>query len=178
MNKYKVGQKVKVKENIESCSRSSHDIFFAREMGAFTGKIVTIKKIEVFGLDYQYCIEEDSDEYIWDEEWFEPVDEVKNRKDLKDGDIITLANGDRLMYLDGEFKDLSVKHSNSILDIYDLNEDLTYAYDSDKEINKVVKVERPASYYEVFNKDKEVKELTVEEISKLLGYEVKIKSTD
>ena len=174
MNKYKVGQKVKVKEDIESCSRSSHNIFFTDEMGTFKGKIVTIKTIKVFGEDYQYYLKEDSKGLLWDEEWFELFDEVKTKKDLKDGDIITLANGDRLLYYDEDFRDLSDDHTNNILDLNDLNNDLTYKHDYDKETNKVVKVERPTSYYEVFNRDKEVKELTVEEISKLLGYEVKI----
>ena len=61
-----------------------------------------------------------------------------------------------------------------IPDLDDLNEDLTFARDYDDEENKVVKVERPATYYEVFNRDESVREMTVEEISKALGYEVKI----
>lgn len=171
MIKYKVGQKVKVKEDIEVCSRSSHDIFFTYGMEKYKGKIVTIKETTLFKDEFQYYIAEDSKEWLWDEEWFEPVDIVKTKKDLKDGDIVTLASGERLLFSDGDFTDLDEEHYNYITYIDDLNDDLTYINDRRKD--DVVKVERPTSYYEVFNRE-DTKELTVEEISKLLGYEVKI----
>lgn len=174
MNKYKVGQKVRIKENIEVGSHSSRNVYFATEMSSYKGIIVTIKKVNEFSEEYQYRIVDDSGKWLWDEEWFEPINEVKTKKDLRDGDIVTLANGDKLMYLDKDFKDLSVKHTNSLLDIEDLNDDLTFSQDYDKEKNNVIKVERPLTYYEAFNIEETVKELTVEEISKLLGYKVKI----
>ena len=174
MIKYKVGQKVRVKGNIEVGSYSSHNIYFADEMADYKGRIVTIKRANVFEEEYQYKIDADSSEWLWDEEWFESVNEVKNIEDLKDGDIITLGNGDRLSYFDGSFTDLNDVYTNNVCDLSDLNYDLTFKHKHNKEENKVVKVERPLTYYEVFNREETVKEMTIEEISKALGYKVKI----
>ena len=117
--------------------------------------------------------------YIISKDWL--VDEENYRKgkdnmefkkdDLKNGDIVTLRNGDRLVFVGSEdFIDLSDDNDNCLSDICDLEDDLThYSYeDSD-----IVKIERPVEYTTVFTRG-EVKEMTVEEISKALGYEVKV----
>lgn len=174
MNKYEVGQKVRIKEDIEVCTRSSHDTFFAIEMAKYKGKIVTIKETNVFNEEYSYYLDIDTSEYIWDEEWLEPVNIVETKKDLKDGDIVTLGNGERLLLSGRDFKDFDEDAKNLIADLDDLNDDLTFNRDYSEEDNIVVKVERPLTYYEVFNREETAKELTVEEISKLLGYKVKI----
>lgn len=96
------------------------------------------------------------------------------KNDLRDGDIVTLRNGDRLVYAIGNFFDLCRNFDNEITTLTDINEDLTrnneYAEDED-----IVKVERSTGYETVFvREEKEVKEMTIEEIYKALGYEVKI----
>ena len=149
-------------------------ITFVKEMKEYKGKILTINKTNAFGNDYEYQILEDKGDYYWDEEWLEPVNEVESKEDLNDGDIVTLGNGERLLFAGGDFHDLGSNANNLISDLDDLNDDLTFNRDYLEEENKVVKVERPTTYYEVFKREETVKELTVEEISKLLGYEVKI----
>lgn len=172
MSKYKVGQKVKIKEYIEDGSCSSNGIYFNKEMKKYLGNVVTIEETNVLGSSYRYYyIKEDNGSWKWDEEWLEPYDEVKTKEDLKDGDVVTLRNGDRLLYCDGQFKDLTYPHHNGICDTYDIEDDLTSDSDDNDDI---MKVERPLSYYEVFNREDKVREMTVEEISKALGYEVKI----
>ena len=94
------------------------------------------------------------------------------KKDLKDGDIVTLRNGDRLILCDENFIDLSDENHNWISDLDCLNNDLTYYNENDEE-NDVIKVERPVKYETVFERE-EVKELTVDEISEKLGYKVKV----
>ena len=44
----------------------------------------------------------------------------------------------------------------------------------DDENNDIMKVERPVMYHTVFERDETVKEMTLDEICKALGYEVKI----
>ena len=171
MIKYEVGQKVRIKEDIEVASRSSNNTFFASDMAKYRGQVVTISRIHNND-EKDYDIVEDGLHFTWAEEWFEPVNEVKTKADLKDGDIITLASGERLLFSNGDFTDLDEEHYNYITDLDDLKDDLTYINDRRKD--DVVKVERPLTYYEVFNREETTKELTVEEISKLLGYEVKI----
>lgn len=98
---------------------------------------------------------------------------VKTTDDLITGDIVTLENGDRL-YFDGlNFEDLSDEHDNSLYDKYDLNHDLTSKDRSCSESN-IVKVERPMKYTTVFERVKVAREMTISEISKALGYEVKV----
>ena len=126
-------------------------------MEEYTDKVVTISKVGYHDSDYKYAIEEDYGNWLWDEEWFEPAGVVKTKEDLKDGDIITLGNGDRLLFSDGFFNDIDEKHDNYIGDLFDLNVDLTYSGYSTEESNNVVKVERPLTYYEVFNRNSEVK---------------------
>ena len=139
-------------------------------MAKFKGQVVTISRIHNCD-DKDYDVEEDKDCYTWAEEWFEPVEEVKSMDDLEDGDVVTLRNGDRLLYCDEQFKDLTYPHHNGVCCLDDLYPDLTSCNDK---YDDVIKVERPATYYEVFNREESVREMTVEEISKALGYEVKI----
>ena len=120
---------------------------------------------------------------IWDknnERWsfneneLELVDVVKTKDDLKCGDIVTLRNGDKLIYGDDEFMDLDDNNDNSLCDLDDLKDDLKY--DGYKHSNDydIIKVERPINFEIVYVRDETVREMTVEEISKALGYEVKI----
>lgn len=96
---------------------------------------------------------------------------IVSKDDLKNGDIVTLRNGDRLVFVnDEDFIDLSDDNDNYLSEICDLEDDLRHDSDEDSDI---VKVERPEKYTTVFTRT-EVKEMTVEEISKALGYEVKV----
>ena len=117
--------------------------------------------------------------YIISKDWL--VDEENYRKgkdnmefkkdDLKNGDIVTLRNGDRLVFVGSEdFIDLSDDNDNCLSDICDLEDDFTHESYEDSDI---VKIERPVEYTTVFSRE-EAKEMTVEEISKALGYEVKV----
>ena len=65
---------------------------------------------------------------------------------------------------------MSDDNDNCLSDICDLEDDFTHEIYEDSDI---VKIERPVEYTTVFTRG-EVKEMTVEEISKALGYEVKV----
>ncbi len=101
--------------------------------------------------------------------WWFPEFELElitfTKKDLKDGDRITLRNGD-VGYID----------NNGVLgtglSYGTINDDLTNGGSCGKSLD-IVKVERPVKYRTVYTRT-EVREMTVEEISRELGYEVKV----
>ncbi len=96
---------------------------------------------------------------------------ITSRDELKEHDIIVLRNGDELVLDEyNDFRDISDEPCNGITDLYCLTDDLKSS-DGDK-INDVIQVKRPV-YTTVFKRDT-YKELTVKEISDLLGYDVKI----
>ena len=112
--------------------------------------------------------------YIISKDWLVEEEDYRKGKDnmefkkddLKNGDIVTLRNGDRLVFVGSEdFIDLSDDNDNCLSDICDLEDDFTHESYEDSDI---VKIERPVEYTTVFKRE-EVKEMTVEEISKALG---------
>lgn len=120
--------------------------------------------------------------YYWNchKEDLKLVEGNMKKEDLKQNDIVTLRNGDRLVLIEGDFYDLSNKNHNSLSDIDDLDDYLKYdgyCYSTEKEDNDIVKVERPVEYETVFERE-EVQELTVDEISERLGYKVKVVGED
>lgn len=96
------------------------------------------------------------------------------KADLEDGDIVTLRNGEKLMFYEEDLFDIGRNHSNCLYDLDELTDDLK---SEDEEDEDIVKVERAIDYTTLYQR-KEAKEMTVEEISKALGYEVKIVKGD
>lgn len=126
--------------------------------------------------DSQHCYE---GERMWLDKELELIEVNKmTKKDLKNGDIVTLRNGDRLVLCDECFNDLSGDYSNHLYDLDELRDDLTYKAWDDDSSSDIVKVERPVKYETVFERREEVKELTVDEISEKLGYKVKVVGVD
>ena len=85
------------------------------------------------------------------------------KNDLKDGDIVTLRNGDRLLYFDNDFLDLNDDPDNKLRDLNDLNDNMTFnIVNKDDVKNDIVKVQRPTIYDEIFNR--QTKKMTIAEI--------------
>jgi hypothetical protein len=156
---FKVGDKVKIVNP-----------YFIDEI--YKGDVVTIIKIEESPFPQtrpRYFVKENS--RPWVERELKLVEEFKMKKeDLKNEDIVTLRNGDRQIFDGYSLIDLSDDNNNFVCDISDLNDDLTCDECEDYD---VIKVERPVKYETVFERE-DVKELTVDEISKRLGYKVKV----
>ena len=82
--KYKVGDKVRVREDLVADQWYGDDIF-TPEMDSFKGQVVTIKKIR----ENKYVIEEDHGDWNWTDEMFLPIikykigDKVIVREDLE-----------------------------------------------------------------------------------------------
>ena len=98
----------------------------------------------------------------------ELVDTSKFKKsDLQDGDIVTDREGYKSLFYDDSLHGSTTAIDYLTDDLKDIN------CDSD---NDIVKVERPIKLETIFERkeEPEVREMTVEEISEALGYEVKV----
>ena len=158
------GKKVRVKNNLRNIEDFRGG--FTPSMEEFEGKIVTITNV----YDDKVYIKEDIPGHIWDLRAFEELS--FNKGDIKEGDIITLRNGDRLLVdADKDLQDLSEENDNSVASLYVYRNDMIHCC-GNKDYD-IVKVERPVKYSTIFERE-EVREMTVEEISKALGYEVKV----
>ena len=89
----------------------------------------------------------------------------------------SLRNGDRVYdndptYEYGVVHDDAIKYgSDSSLNLGKFNEDLTHVHISNFDI---IKVERPVKFETVFEREEEIKELTMEEVCEMAGCTVKI----
>ena len=68
MAKYKIGDKVKIREDLKG-GRRYNDVYCNDTMAELAGKIVTIDDID--NIEGDYHIEEDSDNYWWSEGMFD-----------------------------------------------------------------------------------------------------------
>ena len=161
------GKKVRVKNNLRNIEDFRGGLIPSME--EFEGKIVTITNV----YDDKVRIKEDFHQYVWDLRAFEELEGlVINKDDIKEGDIITLRNGDRLLVdADKDLQDLSEENDNSVASLYVYRDDMIHCC-GNKDYD-IVKVERPVKYSTIFERE-EVRKMTVEEISKALGYEVKV----
>ena len=93
------------------------------------------------------------------------------RQDLQFADVLTLRNGERYVVADNCIygEERSYSRDCDIIQTW-YNADLTQNEGDENE--DIVKVERAGQV--IYERKNEVKEMTVEEISKALGYEVKI----
>lgn len=97
------------------------------------------------------------------------------KSDLLDGDIVTQRNGNKKIYCINRDGFVGI-NDNSYLHYRNYTENLL---DKDgDEIYDIMKVERPAKYETVFIRDTEVKEMTIAEIEKELGYPIKVIKED
>ncbi len=94
-------------------------------------------------------------------------------KDFKNGDIVTLRNGDKLLYVDEEFYINSGEGDNSLCDIYDLEDDLTCEDDKN---STIVRIDRPVAFKTIY--ERAARKMTVSEICDTLGYDVEIVKED
>ena len=99
--------------------------------------------------------------------------------DLKDGDVVTLRNGARLMFSDESFSDIGNVINNGLYCLDDLTDDLrlnvnSAVWTNEKKDNDIMIVERPDSYTTIWHRKEEVKEMTLAQVCEELGYNVKI----
>lgn len=179
--KFKVGDKVRVKKNLKDIEKFSHG--YMPNMESFEGKIVTIEYVT----EEWVMIEEDTHHCDWDFRAFEPI----NKKPTKE-ELLEMPMGTKIT-TDAKEDNVFVKTDNGIYGTIDDREDIETAFYNeagdemvDDEINddlsldedltygtKIIKIEVP-TYETVYDSSEEVKEMTMDEICKALGYNVKI----
>ena len=121
--KYKIGDKVRVREDLVANQRYGDDVFDP-VMDSFKGQIVSIKTV----YKNKYTIEEDCGDWYWTDEMFLPIikykigDKVIVREDLKVGE----RYGKNLFVLAMDlFKGKIVTIQDIIIDGYRIIEDHT-----------------------------------------------------
>lgn len=179
--KIKVGDKVLLKNERGGNWNSNGD------MDKYIGKVVTVRGFIPFDTNSFYIKEDEDDEdakSTYAGRWVFGIDDIERvmtdnftRDDLQFADIVTTRNGERYVVAnEGMFgeEDGYWLGSEYMPNFY--KQDLKY--DSNLEGNRIydiVKVERAGRViWERPEEEKEVKEMTIAEISEALGYEVKV----
>lgn len=99
--KYKVGDKVRVRSDLEvNKNYGSHA--FVSVMEKFKSKIVTIERVD---LNNKYQIKEDDGEWYWNDEMLLPVTFTKS--DLETGHVVEYRDGQRRMVIGDTLIDCS-----------------------------------------------------------------------
>lgn len=161
MGKYKVGDKVRiVKKRAGSMIPS---------MDKYLGSVMCICRVLPSG---GYEMLEDNQTWNWDDASIEGYANIIKKSDLKNGDIITYRDCDkRIVREDGLYGLQNLNFKRLSLEGYD--EDLFYLDDCDFDIIKVYRPETEETFY-TEREQKKVKEMTVAEIEKELGYPIKV----
>lgn len=167
MSKFKVGDRVRILDGREN---PNDHISWVDEMDEYIGTVHTVERV----FSYSYGLSNTA--YRFAEEWLAPAKFMKF--DLKEFDIVEFRNGDKTWVL----KDIVLGRlgiGGFSVDTWkdDLIDRSAHGYD-------IMKVYRPTDSIPtdkskwidlpVVYERTEVKEMTVEEISKALGYEVKV----
>lgn len=173
---FKVGDRVRIKswEQMEKEFGENFDgeincrPCFTEYMKHLCGRTASIE--EIYGTDVVLTNWSDSSNtrrWCLSTDMIELVDLSKfTKSNLQEGDIVTDREGCKSLYSNGNFvgKTLNIKWLTDDLKDIDGESD-----------NDIVKVERPIKLETVFErKEPEVIEMTVEEISRALGHEVKV----
>lgn len=165
---FKVGDKVRVKKNLKDIEKFKHG--YMPDMESFEGKIVTIKGVYA---EEGVTIEEDIHHYYWDFRAFEPI----NKKTTKE-ELLKMPIGTKITTNKDE-DNIFVKISDCVFE--NNNDECVWDTDIEEDLSitdiecgdKIIKIEVP-TYETVYDSSEKVKEMTMDEICKALGYNVKI----
>lgn len=165
--KFKIGEKVRVKKDLHKIE--DFECGYMEEMRKLEGKIVTIKSCSCDGAHIKEC----PNNYTYNIRAFEKISTKPTKKELLEMPIGTKITTD--LEKNNVFTRYSNKYFKNMdcdcLVEGDINEDLTIkakGYGT-----KIIKIEQP-EYDTFYDGLLEVKEMTVAEIEKALGYPVKI----
>lgn len=139
--KFKVGDKVKIKENL-SCKKYGA-MYFASSMRRYRDKEA---KITYISPDGDFChLDIDSGSWEWSEDMLEPYTSKIAKKDLRDGDKCTLKNNEKAFVIDK-----TVVTKDDVLSLYDYNSKLEHNFNSNYDI---VRIDRPTEYETIYKND-------------------------
>ena len=171
--KYKVGDKVRIRKDLKEDKRYG-EYCADEEMEEMAGKIVTIEHVYEHVYEDVYEIKEDSNSNYWTDEMFEGY--AKPSKEelfaMPLGTIIKIDKEEDNVFVkvgEDDFCNNCADH----LEIDDINDDLSL----ERFGIKILEIQEP-SYNTIYTADKEVKEMTIAEIEKELGYPIKVIKED
>lgn len=172
MNKFKIGDKVKILDGRNKpIFRSTWAPTWVGGMDKYIGEVCTVRYIDEIG-DYSLK----GINYSFAEEWLAPVEFTK--ADLKEFDIVEFKNGNKTLVInDIILGELSIGGFDLISWTDDLRDKYTDKYDIMKIYRSTDSIPTDRSKWNdlpVVYERTEVKEMTIEEISEALGYEVKV----
>ena len=139
--KFKVGDKVKIKENL--LCKGYGVAYFASPMKKYKDKEAKITYISPY--DGTCHLDIDDGIWWWSEDMFEPHTSKIAKKDLRDGDKCTLKNNEKAFVIDK-----TVVTKDDVLSLYDYNSKLEHNFNSNYDI---VKVDRPVEYKTIYKND-------------------------
>ena len=164
--KFKVGDRVRIRKDLKE--GHMFKVYVDEEMEEFKGKIVCIDKVNED--DEFYFIKEDDNEWEWTEDMFENT--IKpTKEELFKMPIGTIIKTDReynnvfVKVGENDFCNDDVDH----IEYNDVNDDLSLECFG----NKIIEIQEP-TYKTIYKADEEVKEMTIAEIEKELGYPIKV----
>ena len=166
--KFKVGEKVKIKKNLKEGYDFKH--YVADEMEKFKGKTVTIYSVN----SEAYRIEEDNMSWDWTEDMFEGLAIITKEELFKMpiGTKITTDLEENNIFVkvgENDFCNNDCDH----IEYDNIKEDLSLDYYE----GKIIEIQEP-NYTIIYKEDKQVKEMTIAEIEKELGYPIKVVKED
>lgn len=171
--KFKIGDKVRIRKDLKE--GDSFEVYVTDRMEEFAGKIVTITKAWKNNGE-RYEIKEDMNSYTWSEDMFE--NSTKPTKEellaMPIGTIIKTDREKNNVYIKVGKNDFCNDYADHIEDV-NIEDDLTI--NCDYYGNKIAEIQEP-TYNTIYKADKEVKEMTIAEIEKELGYPIKVIKED
>lgn len=182
MNKYKVGDRVLIKSWDDMEKEFGLDeygnikIGFVKDMKKFCNKEFKIIKRDEDG---DYILENDNWFYFYDDMIERKVDDM-TKSDLKSGMIIETRDGERYITIVKEDCEINFMNlqGGTYLDDCELLDDMTDNIDNTYDIMKIYKMDYTLNDCKITQnliwERKEVKEMTIKDIEKELGYNIKI----
>lgn len=174
--KYKVGDKVRVRSDLEAGKGYGNDVF-TKEMKEFKSKIVTIERVISDG----YRIKEDYHKLSWTEEMFLLATFTKS--DLKTGHVVEYRNGKRRMVVKAV---LINGNGNASENLSSYTDDLKHECMAKSDICKVYEVNsnfcgdldtlspEAGNLNVIWEREEPPKKMTISEIEAALGHRVEV----
>ena len=167
--KFKVGDRVRIRKDLKK--GDSFEIYVTDEMEELAGEIVTITQVNKSLISVRYVIDKDDGIFSWSEDMFEdlakPTKEelfkmpigTKITTDLEENNIFVKVG-------ENDFCNNDCDH----IEYDNIKEDLSLDYYYE---GKIIEIQEP-NYTIIYKEDKQVKEMTIAEIEKELGYPIKV----
>lgn len=166
--KFKVGDKVRIRKNLKE--GYDFEIYVYNQMEDLAGEIVTITKVNKTVTGVRYAIDKDDGFYSWTEAMFEssikPTKEELFKMPL--GTIIKTDQEENNVFVKVGEDDFCNDCADHIEDDY-VNNNLRLKMFG----TKIIEIQEP-TFETIYRADEEIKEMTIAEIEKELGYPIKI----